>query len=190
MAPRRRWQDRGMGRAVASGGRIVVEALDLADEAELLAAVAVSRELHHPWIDAPDTPERFAAMVERAQHPEHHSFLVREVETGTLVGVINVSNIVRGGFQSAFTGYYAFTAGVGRGLMADGLRAVIDHAFEVLGLHRLEANIQPGNAPSIALAEACGFRLEGFSPKYLLVDGAWRDHQRFAITVEDRLGSG
>lgn len=178
-----------MGRAVASGGRILLEAVTADDEADVLAAVAASRELHHPWVDAPDTPERFATMVERAQQAEHHSFLVREGETGALVGVINVSNIVRGAFQSAFTGYYAFAAGVGRGLMTDGLHAVIDHAFGSLGLHRLEANIQPGNAPSLALAERCGFRFEGFSPKYLLVDGAWRDHRRFAITVEERLPS-
>jgi [ribosomal protein S5]-alanine N-acetyltransferase len=186
MATRRRWQDRGMGRAVAIEGRIVLEVVGPEDETEVLAAVNASRALHHPWIDAPDTPERFAVMLERTLQPEHHSFLVREVDTGTLAGAINVTNIVRGAFQSAFTGYYAFAGGDGRGLMAEGLRAVIAYAFGALGLHRLEANIQPGNAPSIALAERCGFRLEGFSPSYLLVDGAWRDHQRFAITVEDR----
>ena len=63
---------------------------------------------------------------------------------------------------------------------------MLDHAFGPLALHRLEANIQPGNAASIALARGAGFRLEGFSPRYLLIGGQWRDHERYAITVDER----
>ena len=69
--------------------------------------------------------------------------------------------------------------------MSEALEQVLDHAFELLGLHRIEANIQPGNAPSIALARGAGFRLEGFSPRYLLIGGQWRDHERYAITVDE-----
>ena len=68
-------------------------------------------------------------------------------------------------------------------LMREGLALVVRHAFKTLKLHRLEANIQPQNAPSLALAKACGFRREGFSPLYLKIGGRWRDHERWAIVA-------
>jgi ribosomal-protein-alanine N-acetyltransferase len=68
--------------------------------------------------------------------------------------------------------------------MTEGMRAVLAQAFGPLKLHRLEANIQPGNVASIALARRCGFACEGFSPRYLKVAGRWRDHERWAIHAE------
>ena len=104
---------------------------------------------------------------------------------GDLVGIFTVSQIVRGYFQSAYLGYYASARHAGKGLMGEAMALVLDHAFGPLSLHRLEANIQPGNAPSIALARGAGFRLEGFSPRYLLIGGRWRDHERYAITADE-----
>ena len=72
--------------------------------------------------------------------------------------------------------------------MHDGLRLVLRFAFGPLGLHRLEANIQPGNESSVALVKGAGFRLEGYSPRYLKIAGRWRDHERWAILSEDRRG--
>ena len=130
------------------------------DRDEFLAAVTASRDLLHPWIDAADTEARFAELLSRAEQPEFHPFVIRRRDDGRLAGAVNVSNIVRGPFQSAFTGYWAFAGSEGRGFMTHGLRAAVRHAFTALGLHRLEANIQPGNQSSIALAERCGFRFE------------------------------
>ena len=103
-----------------------------------------------------------------------------------IVGAFNVSQIVRGPFRSAYLGYWANVRYAGRGLMSDALSLVLDDAFGRLELHRLEANIQPGNTASKRLVLRAGFRLEGFSPRYLMVDGAWRDHERWAICAEDR----
>lgn len=151
------------------------------DQREFLARVRASRKLHASWVAAPDTAGKWRLFLQRAGDPANCSWLVCRKDTHEIAGVVNVSNIVRGLFQSAYLGYYAFAGFEGQGLMKDGLRAVVRDAFKRLKLHRLEANIQPGNAASIALAKACGFALEGYSPKYLKIAGRWRDHERWAI---------
>jgi ribosomal-protein-alanine N-acetyltransferase len=103
-----------------------------------------------------------------------------------LAGVYNLSEIVRGAFQNAYLGYYAFAPLAGTGLMRAAMPLVFAHAFDELGLHRLQANVQPENARSRALLEATGWREEGYAPRYLFIDGAWRDHVLYAVTVEDR----
>ncbi len=108
---------------------------------------------------------------------------------GDLIGVVNIDSMIRGAFQSGYLGYYGFVPHVGRGLMREGLSQVIGRAFRQLELHRLEANIQPENKGSIDLVRGLGFRLEGFSPKYLKVCGRWRDHERWAILAEEWKGS-
>jgi [ribosomal protein S5]-alanine N-acetyltransferase len=88
--------------------------------------------------------------------------------------------MVMGGFRSGFLGYYAFAGHERQGLMREGLLLAVHHAFKQLGLHRVEANIQPANRASIALARSCGFSQEGYSPRYLKIGGPWRDHERWA----------
>ena len=107
------------------------------------------------------------------------------IETGELTGVINLNEIVRGLFQSAYLGYYAFTPFAGEGYMTEGLTLVLDQAFGPLGLNRLEANIQPRNKSSSRLVSRLGFRLEGFSPRYLKIGGRWRDHERWAVLADE-----
>ncbi|MBU0826305.1 MAG: GNAT family N-acetyltransferase [Gammaproteobacteria bacterium] len=98
-----------------------------------------------------------------------------------IAGAIHLSQMVMGNFRSAYLGYYVFAGYERRGVMRLGLQQVVRHAFAHLNLHRLEANIQPGNTASIALVRACGFTQEGFSPRYLRINGRWRDHERWAI---------
>jgi ribosomal-protein-alanine N-acetyltransferase len=155
------------------------------DAAAFLEAVQASRSLHRPWLELPDTPALFAAYLERAAREDQANYLIRHRACGRLTGLVNVSNIVRGGLQSGYLGYAAFASHAGRGLMAEGLRAVLCAVFGDLGLHRVEANIQPANTRSIAMARRLGFEREGFSRRYLKVDGEWRDHERWALLAEN-----
>ncbi|MGW5671137.1 GNAT family N-acetyltransferase [Micromonospora sp. NPDC003776] len=154
-----------------------------ADEAEFIAAARRSRELHHPWLTAPDDPERYAAYLRKIRRSTDSGFLFCDRPTGGIAGYANISGIVLGALRGGYLGYAAFLPYAGTWHASAGVRLVIEHAFSALGLHRLEANIQPGNEPSKRLAKRLGFRLEGFSPDYLFIDGAWRDHERWAITA-------
>ena len=165
-------------------GRLILEIPSMKRQDEFLAAVARSRALHRHWARPPKTPKEFEENLKRRQTKAHLGYWVC-ADNGDLAGVININEIVRGVFCSGYLGYYAFVPHNGRGYMKQGLRAVVAEAFRRHRLHRLEANIQPDNEASRRLVQHCGFRLEGFSPRYLKVAGRWRDHERWAITVED-----
>jgi [ribosomal protein S5]-alanine N-acetyltransferase len=123
-------------------------------------------------------------LLERVHSERHEPLLVCRLADGAIVGFFNISEIIRGGLQSAFVGYGAVAAHARQGHMREGLQLVLACAFDQLGLHRLEANIQPGNQASIALVKGAGFVREGFSERYLLIEGRWRDHERWAISSE------
>jgi [ribosomal protein S5]-alanine N-acetyltransferase len=111
-------------------------------------------------------------------------FLVRLKGTRELVGMVNVSEIVRGALRSAYLGYCAFAPHQRQGLMCEGLRLAIARCFGPLRLHRIEANIQPRNKASRSLVRKLGFRREGYSPRYLKIRGRWRDHERWALLAD------
>ena len=169
-----------------SSDRIVLRHLSYGDRDEFLAMVEASRDLHRPWAYPPHRADQFDELVARCGHDDSLCLLARDAESGAIAGVFTVSQIVRGAFQSAFLGYYASAAFAGRGYMREAIGLVLDYSFGPLALHRLEANIQPANAKSVALARSAGFRLEGYSPRYLLIGGQWRDHERYALTADER----
>lgn len=166
--------------------RVYVRELADRDGVEFLAAMNASRELHSPWLLPPTTPAEFALLLERTRGESFVSLLARRRDDDALVGYLNLGNIIRGPLESAFLGYAGVAGRTGRGYMTEALALVLEHAFGELALHRLEANIQPGNTASIALARRCGFTKEGFSPRYLKIHGEWRDHERWAIRAEQR----
>jgi [ribosomal protein S5]-alanine N-acetyltransferase len=154
-----------------------------ADEAAFLAAMRASRSLHRPWLYPPQTPAAYAAYLERLGDTKV-GYLACRAKDGAIVGWLNVSEIVRGSLNGAYLGYGGVAGYAGQGYMTEALRLVLREVFVTLKLHRLEANIQPGNRSSIALVQRCGFEREGFSPRYLKVGGRWRDHERWAIIAE------
>jgi ribosomal-protein-alanine N-acetyltransferase len=171
---------------LARGARIHLSHPSARDRDEFLEAVARSRRLHRRWVTPPTDPEAFAQYLRRLRRDDAVGLLARRNDDGALAGALTLSQIFLGPFRSAYLGYYAFIPHQGQGLMSEALYLTLRHAFGTLGLHRVEANIQPDNTASIALVRRAGLRLEGFSPRYLKVAGRWRDHERWAITVEDR----
>jgi ribosomal-protein-alanine N-acetyltransferase len=164
-------------------GRVVIRHPTPSDEAEFIAKARRSRALHRPWTTAPTTPAQFRRYLEGSRDERRRAWLVCLRSSGEIAGVVNVSEIVRGSFRSAYLGYYVFVGYEQRGVMRAGLAAVVRHAFRKDGLHRLEANIQPANRASLTLAQACGFAKEGYSRRYLKIGGRWRDHERWAIVA-------
>lgn len=154
------------------------------DQDEFLRLARASVDLHHPWYTMPTTPREFGIYLTRFSQATAEGLLVRVRDGGALAGVITIDSIVRGRFQSASLSYAAFAPSAGRGYMSEGLGLVLRYAFQQLRLHRLEASIQPDNQASLALVRRLGFRREGYSPDMLFIDGAWRDHERWAITRE------
>ncbi|MDE3134391.1 MAG: GNAT family N-acetyltransferase [Acidobacteriota bacterium] len=181
-APRREAQPPAAGRAVT---RVYVRPPRPSDEHEFVSLMRESRAFHRPWASAPTDSQRFAAYLEDGKRPDFEAFLVCRIADDQLVGFFNVSQIARGSLQSAYLGYAAAARYARQGYMREGLELVLRAVFMELRLHRLEANIQPGNQASIALARGAGFQREGFSPRYLKISGRWRDHERWALLADD-----
>ena len=167
------------------------------DASPFLTAVESSKRLHRLWVEPPSTPSRFASYVRRfsgprsrnSRHATHVGVLVCRREDNAPVGVFNFSEIVRGAFQSAYLGYYGFAEHAGQGYMSEGLALVLHVGFGALRLHRIEVNVQPANTRSISLVRRGGFTREGYSRRYVKIAGRWRDHERWALLVEDwRIG--
>ncbi len=132
-------------------------------------------------------PRSFSAMVRQmrseARAGRQLPFAVEW--QGRFVGQVTVSNVVRGSAQFASVGYWIDKAYAGRGITPRAVALVIDHCFGPVGLHRIEVAIRPENASSLRVVEKLGIQEVGFAPRFLHIDGDWRDHRLFAITQEE-----
>jgi [ribosomal protein S5]-alanine N-acetyltransferase len=126
----------------------------------------------------------FKRMLASARTEQTLRFLICAASNGDIVGQISLSGISRGCFQNCFVGYWIGRAFTGQGMMSEALCLAVRYAFGEMDLHRIEANIAPGNHASRAVADRCGFRYEGRARRLLHLAGRWRDHERWAIVRE------
>jgi len=135
----------------------------------------------------PDTPLRgFGQMVRNSNRAAREGTalpLAIEVE-GRLAGQVSVA-IIWGSLRSGSIGYWVDRAVAGRGITPTAVAMVTDHCLFSMGLHRVEVNIRPENTASLRVVHKLGFRDEGVRERYLHIDGGWRDHRSFALTVQD-----
>lgn len=167
------------------GPRVYLRPPRAADAAAFVRAAVASADLHRGWATPPVTRAGFLEYVERTAHPAVEGFLALRREDDALLGRLTLSQVARGGYQRASLGYEVMAGHERRGYATEAVRLVLAHAFGTLGLHRVEADVQPDNVPSLALVRRVGFRHEGFSPGFLYVAGAWRDHERFAMLTDE-----
>jgi ribosomal-protein-alanine N-acetyltransferase len=179
-------------RSLAVGPRVYLRRPGPRDAAAFIAGARVSDRLHRGWVQAPTTKAGFAAYLRRFAGPSsrnpratHVGVVVCKLDDDAVIGVFNFSEIVRGAFESSYLGYYAFAPHAGQGYMSEGLNLALALAFSKLRLHRVEANVQPTNRPSVSLVRRAGFTHEGFSRRYVKIAGRWRDHERWAMLSED-----
>lgn len=171
-------------RYLAATDRTGIRRLSAQDQDEFCRAARASVSLHQPWLSPPTTPTGFEGFLRRARAADSERFAVHAVESGALAGYVVINGIIRRDMWSGAIGYGAFRPHDGRGHLSEGVHLVVSYAFDVLGLHRVEALIRPENAPSRKLVQGLGFTCEGLSPGLLLHDGQWLDHERWALRAE------
>ncbi len=170
---------------LVAGARIFLRHPRKNDMEEFTRLVIASRRFLHPWATPASTPEAYAHYLRYTRRASVCAGLICRNGDRSIMGVCNLSQIFLGNLKSAYLGYWIGAKFAGQGYMTEAIDLMLSHAFETLRLHRIEANIQPENASSKAVVLRLGFRLEGFSPRYLKVAGRWKDHERWAICCDE-----
>jgi ribosomal-protein-alanine N-acetyltransferase len=187
------WPVRLEGRTPA-GERVLLRPLTRADGERYAAVRRANAEWLAPWdATAPDGREPGRTFPQLVDHYDGEARAGRMLPfalevADLLVGQLNLASVTWGSFRSCAAGYWVSRSVAGRGIVPTALAVAGDHALGAVGLHRIEVNIRPENAASLAVVRKLGFRAEGLRPRLLHIDGAWRDHLSFALTTEDLAG--
>jgi ribosomal-protein-alanine N-acetyltransferase len=172
-------------------GDVLLRPLRRRDAAEWRSLRMANHAWLAPWeATHPDTESpapTFGEMVRRfGREARAGRMLPLAVEhAGRLAGQVTVNGITWGSLRSAHIGYWVDRGVAGRGITPTAVAMAADYCFFALGLHRLEVNIRPENVASLRVVEKLGFRPEGVRERYLHIDGVWRDHATFALTVDE-----
>lgn len=175
-------------------GAVVVRLIERRDAKRLQALLDDDRDWLVPWeATIPGSRRRPEAkwLVKGLLHQyRQESTLPFVIEVdGQVVGQLNVANVLHGSVSSGTVGYWVSRSVAGRGVTPVAVALVCDFFFFQLGMHRIEIDIRPENRPSLRVVEKLGFRHEGVKERYIHINGAWRDHQIFALTREE-VGDG
>ena len=170
---------------ILKGKKVFLRYPKLEDCDELISLNQKNVNFHHNLANPPKSRAGFEEYLEKNKLETNENFLICRLEDGKIAGAINISQIFYGGFQNAYLGYYLGEEFTGEGFVKEAVRLILRFSFVELKLHRIEANIQPRNFASIAVVRANNFKKEGFSEKYLMIGGEWRDHERWAIVREN-----
>ena len=156
-----------------------------ADYRQFAALMEANRIFFRGLVPAFNRRRHFDEYVARCRQDDYFGFLICRRGDDVVVGKINLFNIIRRGLQTGCVGYLISQAHARQGYATEALRVLLRFAFRQVKLHRVEANIQPHNASSLALVRRAGFACEGLSPRYVKIGGRWRDHERWALLAED-----
>jgi [ribosomal protein S5]-alanine N-acetyltransferase len=129
--------------------------------------------------------DQIAAAQRQAEAGERYEFGIWERANTRLVGRISLGGISRGALQNAYLGYGIDIEAGGRGYATQAVKLAVRVAFDDLGLHRVQAAVVPENTASARVLLKVGFLEEGLARRYLFLDGQWKDHRMFALTVDD-----
>ncbi|MGZ4428646.1 MAG: GNAT family N-acetyltransferase [Nocardioidaceae bacterium] len=132
-------------------------------------------------------PRNFRGLVRdlRRQAREGRSLPFAVTVDSEFAGQLTVTNIVGGSARWGQVGYWVDQRYAGQGVIPTAVALVVDYCLFEIGLHRIEVAIRPENTASLRVVEKLGFTEIGYAPGYLHIDGAWRDHKLFALTVEE-----
>mgnify|MGYP006161382255 CR=1 FL=1 len=170
---------------ILTGTKVHLRRPTKADEGEFIEMARVSKDYHFPWVYPASDSRSYRGYIDRLSSGLTIGFLVVRNSDRKLVGVVNINDILMGGYCSGSLGYYGNVRMAGIGYMREGLSLAVKQAFLKHHFHRLEANVQPENFRSLRLIDTLGFQKEGFSPKFLNINGVWKDHERFALLKEE-----
>ena len=184
---------------ILHGENILLRAPRFTDRTQWNRVRAENREWLSPWeATLPETPvgapasefltkrPSFYSMVRALNHEARagrsYSFMIWHEKN--LVGQITLGGVIYGALRGGHIGYWIDKNYAGKGFTTEAVNMVTSFAFDALGLHRIEINIRPENAPSIRVAEKAGYRFEGDRIEFLHIAGGWRDHKSF-VKIND-----
>ncbi len=174
-----------------AGPRVGLRYIEADDREAYIELRRSSREHLEQWEPAavpgfdPFGPLFFERQLANTKTDSGEKFVIVRMDDGALVGHMTIGGIIRGAGQMCHLGYWLGQCFTGQGYMREAIGLTLNHCFDRMRLHRVEANIQPHNVRSIAAVQANGFRYEGLAKGLVQIAGEWRDHLRWAITAEE-----